>query len=58
MTLPLKGAAVGLLIGILLAIFLQVETVGGIALLIIICMLAVTIIFWIAEALLRWVRRA
>lgn len=54
---PLKGATVGLLLGIFLTIFLGVETAAGTALLIIICTLTGMIIWWIVEALLRSSRR-
>ena len=50
---PLMGAAAGLLLGILLTLFLGVETAGGTALLIIICTPTVIIISLILEALLR-----
>jgi hypothetical protein len=52
-SVPLRGAAVGLLVGIVLTFFLGVETAGGTALLIVISMLAVTIIWWIVDAVLR-----
>ena len=53
MKVPLKAAAVGLLLAIVMAIVLELETVEGTALLIIICTLAVMIIEWIVEALVR-----
>jgi hypothetical protein len=54
---PLKAAAVGLLLGIVLTIVLELGTAAGTALLIIICTLTVMILGWIIEALLRRVRR-
>ena len=47
-----KGTVGGLLIGIVLAIFLEMGTVEGTALLVIICTLAGTIIWWIVRAFL------
>ena len=58
MKVPLKAAVVGLLLGIVMTIVLDLETAEGTALLIVICTLTVMIVWWIVEALLRRVRRA
>lgn len=58
MNLPLKPVVIGLLLGIVLTIFFEVGTPAGTALLVIICTLAVTILWWIVEALLRRKRQA
>jgi type III secretory pathway component EscS len=50
---PLKAAAVGLLLGILITFVLEPETLEGTALLIIISTLMVMIVGWILEAVLR-----
>lgn len=52
MKVPLKGAAVGLLLGIVMTLVLEPETAEGTALLIVISTLVVMIIWWIIEAIL------
>ena len=53
MKVPLKAAAVGLLLGIVMTLLLELDTLEGTALLIVICTLTTMILWWIVEALLK-----